>query len=77
MSAGGGPAAHLVQVGEIALLMGRAVREGARRGVPWKELLRQLDQLGVQSLSIVTITSLFAGMVLAIQAAHSLERFGA
>lgn len=77
MSAGGGPSAHLVQVGEITLLLGRAVREGARRGVPARELLRQLEQLGVQSLSIVAITSMFAGMVLAIQAAHSLERFGA
>ena len=69
--------AYLVQVGEITLLMGRAVREGVRRGVPIRELLRQLDQLGVQSLSIVTITSMFAGMVLTLQAAHSLEHFGA
>ncbi len=37
----------------------------------------QMDLLGVQSFSIVLITAVFIGMVLALQTAHALEAFGA
>lgn len=37
----------------------------------------QMDMLGVRSLSIVTITAIFIGMVLAIQTAYALQAFGA
>src|SRR5262245_7850242 len=40
------------------------------------ELLRQMDELGVKSVSITGITALFTGMVLALQSAYSLEAFG-
>jgi phospholipid/cholesterol/gamma-HCH transport system permease protein len=39
-------------------------------------LVAQFDQIGVRSLSIVAITSLFIGMVLALQTAYSLAEFG-
>jgi phospholipid/cholesterol/gamma-HCH transport system permease protein len=39
-------------------------------------LLAQFDQIGVRSMSIVGITSLFIGMVLALQTAYSLAEFG-
>jgi phospholipid/cholesterol/gamma-HCH transport system permease protein len=39
-------------------------------------LVAQFDQIGVRSLSIVAITSLFIGMVLALQTAYSLADFG-
>jgi phospholipid/cholesterol/gamma-HCH transport system permease protein len=41
-----------------------------------QEVLRQMDELGVKSLSITGITALFTGMVLALQTAYSLEAFG-
>jgi phospholipid/cholesterol/gamma-HCH transport system permease protein len=41
-----------------------------------QEVLRQMDELGVKSLSITGITALFTGMVLALQSAYSLEAFG-
>jgi phospholipid/cholesterol/gamma-HCH transport system permease protein len=39
-------------------------------------LMAQFDQIGVRSMSIVVITSLFIGMVLALQTAYSLAEFG-
>jgi len=41
------------------------------------EILAQMDSLGVGSLSIVILTGLFTGMVLALQSAASLDVFGA
>src|SRR2546430_2630286 len=38
--------------------------------------IAQFDQIGVRSISIVGITSLFIGMVLALQTAYSLAEFG-
>ncbi|HET9316007.1 MAG TPA: ABC transporter permease [Vicinamibacteria bacterium] len=46
-----------------------------RRYVP--EMVVQMDSLGVQSLSIVVLTGMFTGMVLALQSAASLDVFGA
>ena len=41
------------------------------------DLLQQMDTIGVGSLFIVTLTGLFTGMVLALQAAFEMARFGA
>jgi phospholipid/cholesterol/gamma-HCH transport system permease protein len=42
-----------------------------------REVVAQMDSLGVQSLSIVVLTGMFTGMVLALQAAATLDVFGA
>ena len=42
-----------------------------------RETVAQMDSLGVQSLSIVVLTGMFTGMVLALQSAASLDAFGA
>lgn len=67
----------LAWVGEIALLAGRTARE-ALRG-PWEARLHvaQMDLLGVSSLLVVLVTALFTGMVLALQTAHAMQRYGA
>jgi len=41
------------------------------------EVVAQMDSLGVGSLSIVVLTGMFTGMVLALQSAASLDVFGA
>ncbi len=43
----------------------------------WELLSYQMDLLGVESFSIVLITSVFIGMVLALQTAYALQSFGA
>jgi phospholipid/cholesterol/gamma-HCH transport system permease protein len=40
------------------------------------ELVWQMDEIGVKSISITGITALFTGMVLALQSAYSLAAFG-
>lgn len=40
-------------------------------------ILEQMEYIGVRSLSIVTLTALFTGMVLALQLGNYLARFGA
>jgi phospholipid/cholesterol/gamma-HCH transport system permease protein len=42
-----------------------------------REILAQLDSLGVGSLAIVVLTGMFTGMVLTLQSAASLDAFGA
>jgi phospholipid/cholesterol/gamma-HCH transport system permease protein len=42
-----------------------------------REVVAQMDSLGVQSLSIVVLTGMFTGMVLALQMAATLDVFGA
>jgi conserved hypothetical integral membrane protein len=62
-------------LGGLGLLAWSIVREGRKR---WEggEILRQMDALGVQSISVANLTCLFTGMVLALQTAHSLAEFG-
>jgi phospholipid/cholesterol/gamma-HCH transport system permease protein len=62
-------------LGGIGLLGWDLVRAGRNR---WEggEVLRQMDALGVQSISVANLTCLFTGMVLALQTAHSLGQFG-
>jgi phospholipid/cholesterol/gamma-HCH transport system permease protein len=42
-----------------------------------REIVAQMDSLGVGSLSIVILTGMFTGMVLTLQSAASLDAFGA
>lgn len=67
----------LAYLGGLSDLTGRTAGATFRTPIVWPEVLRQMELLGVQSLSIVLITSLFIGMVLALQLAYTLEAFGA
>lgn len=63
--------------GGTTLLAINALATAARPPFLFREILRQMYFVGVKSLPIVTITSVFVGMVLALQFAYGLERFGA
>jgi phospholipid/cholesterol/gamma-HCH transport system permease protein len=63
-------------LGGLAALVGDSVSATFTRPFYSQEVLRQMDELGVKSLSITGITALFTGMVLALQSAYSLEAFG-
>jgi phospholipid/cholesterol/gamma-HCH transport system permease protein len=65
-----------VYVGEISDLAAQIVRSAWRGPFERSALIAQMDQVGVRSLSIAGITSLFIGMVLALQTAYSLAEFG-
>jgi phospholipid/cholesterol/gamma-HCH transport system permease protein len=66
----------LEYIGGITDLAVETIRETIRGPLETQLFINQLEQVGVRSLSIVGITSLFIGMVLALQTAYSLEQFG-
>lgn len=63
-------------LGEIAVLSWQAARSIVRRPLEIRATVQQLDSLGVRSMGIVAVTSLFIGMVMTIQFAFGLRRFG-
>jgi phospholipid/cholesterol/gamma-HCH transport system permease protein len=65
------------QVGEVTELSLQTFRSIARRPFEIASTIQQLDALGVRSMGIVAVTSIFVGMVMTIQFAFSLQRFGA
>lgn len=63
--------------GEIGILLFNLARWLPRR--PWRlrNLLRQMEVVGVNSTFVVLLTGLFTGMVLALQSYNGFVRFGA
>jgi phospholipid/cholesterol/gamma-HCH transport system permease protein len=66
----------LHQMGQITAMTLLTVRAGFKRPFEWREVIRQIESLGVASVGIVTVTSVFIGMVMAIQFAYGLSKFG-
>lgn len=69
--------AGLESLGQIAVLSRDAVRVLVTRPPEWRLVVEQLEQIGWRSLTIVNLTALFTGMVLALQLGSYMERFGA
>jgi phospholipid/cholesterol/gamma-HCH transport system permease protein len=63
-------------VGQITDMATGTVRAMFRRPFEGRAILAQLESLGVASLGIVTVTSVFIGMVMAVQFAFGLRKFG-
>lgn len=59
------------------LLGARATRFMAARPFYWRDVVMQMDRIGVGSLPIVLMTGLFTGMVMALQSSVELSKFGA
>ena len=55
----------------------KQILQDVLRGVSLKELGRQIHKIGTESVPIVILTLLTTGMVLAMQTAYGLHRFGA
>jgi phospholipid/cholesterol/gamma-HCH transport system permease protein len=66
-----------VGVLEYFTLAARAGRFVFSRPFYWRDLLVQMDRIGVGSIPIVLLTGFFTGMVLALQSSVELTRFGA
>ncbi|HWS71883.1 MAG TPA: ABC transporter permease [Thermoanaerobaculia bacterium] len=66
----------MLSIGGITDLAVQTIQQAIRGPIEREILLQQFDAIGVQSMSIVGITSLFIGMVLALQTAYSLAEFG-
>ena len=67
----------LIPLGDFFLFGGSVLRAIATRRFSFKMLLRQMDRVGVESLMVINICSFFISLVLVIQIAAMLARFGA
>lgn len=74
---GGGNIVDLFRhMGQLSEMTFGTVRAAFRRPFEGREIIAQMESLGVASLGIVAVTSLFIGMVMAVQFAFGLRKFG-
>jgi len=66
----------LESVGEVTVLLRDTVAASLQRPFRTAAITQQMLSAGVKSLPIATITAIFTGMVLALQTAHQLKKFG-
>lgn len=67
----------LLSIQEFSKLSFQALTSLASRPRYWRDTFEQMDSIGVGSLSIVSLTGLFTGMVLTVQTSATLDAFGA
>ena len=65
------------EIQSYTLLSARAIANLFSRPIYWREIILQMDRMGVGSLTIVILTGFFTGAVLAIQSESALRRYGA
>ena len=64
------------ETGELAFLTARAFAQMLRPPYEVRSWIRQMEQIGVRSLGVASITTIFTGMVMALQTALSLPALG-
>lgn len=67
----------MTSIGQCTQMVGRAFRALFTTRFELRAFLYQVEQMGVKSFGIAAATAIFVGVVMAIQFAFSLERFGA
>ncbi len=65
------------EIQSYTFLASRAIANLFTRPIYWREIILQMDRIGVGSLTIVILTGFFTGAVLAIQSEGALRRYGA
>jgi len=63
--------------GSMALMLFQAVMYAFVPPIKFRNIFKQMEFVGVQSLFVVILTGTFTGMVLALQSFNALKRFGA
>lgn len=63
--------------GDLGVFCWRVVRAAVTPPFEFRELFRQLDEIGSKSLPLVALAGAAIGVVLSLEARHSLTRFGA
>jgi phospholipid/cholesterol/gamma-HCH transport system permease protein len=67
----------VLEIQEYFLLIGQIGRGLLSRPIYTRDIIEQLDTIGIGSLTVVLLTGLFTGMVLALQSGLTLDQFGA
>ncbi len=63
--------------GRISVFAGAAIGNGFLGPIYWRQMLRQMIEIGFNSLPVVGLTAIFTGMVLALQSYTGFARFEA
>lgn len=66
----------IATVGRLALLTGQSFAVMIRPPYEIRSWVAQMEQIGVRSLGVAVVTTVFTGMVLALQTAYSLPSLG-
>jgi phospholipid/cholesterol/gamma-HCH transport system permease protein len=64
------------RIGDVSWLLLGSLRSLPRRPFEGRQILAQIDAIGVQSTGLVVITGTFVGMVMALQFVLGLQKFG-
>ncbi len=67
----------LQEVGSVALMTARVGRAIVRRPFELREIVHQMEEIGIRSVGIAAVTATFTGMVMCLQSLVSLSKFGA
>ena len=68
---------YFTEMGRFFQILGRTIAWTPRPPYDFRELVRQMVRIGVDSLPVVLLTALFTGMVMALQTFSTLKRFNA
>jgi phospholipid/cholesterol/gamma-HCH transport system permease protein len=66
----------LNHLGRIAIIFVQALRALLRRPLELRAIIYQMESLGVRSVGIASVTAVFIGMVMSVQFAFGLQKFG-
>src|SRR5512145_2848086 len=69
--------ASLLEVQEYVRMLAKFARSLVTRPFYLRDTIEQFDSIGAGSLTVVLLTGLFTGMVLALQSGFTLDQFGA
>ena len=67
----------LTEIGSVLIFLGQTLRWTFSRPFYAKSVLKQMEQIGFNSVPVVVTTALSTGMVLALQSYTGFKRFGA
>jgi phospholipid/cholesterol/gamma-HCH transport system permease protein len=73
---GGTFSAFVVHLGRIGMILAQCATALFRRPFELRAIVYQMESLGVRSVGIASVTAVFIGMVMAVQFAFGLQKFG-
>lgn len=67
----------LIEIGEITLLFFNSMKSIFKKPFENKVFFKQMTEIGIRSMPVVTLTCLFTGMIFSLQSYIGFKRFGA
>jgi phospholipid/cholesterol/gamma-HCH transport system permease protein len=65
----------LQQIGEVGVLLGQTIARTFKKPWEWKNFVNQVEEVGVRSLSVVSLTAAFSGLVFGLQTYVAFHRY--